>query len=295
MPSYIHNKIKRALRLIPLTALLCPANVIAASLAPETSTAWEQYIAAAKMRMEQRLALGKTFLWVDESPERLSRVRSGEVVISPASAQNPKRVPGGLIHDWIGAVFVPNVELANVLEVVSDFASYKDYYKPTVVDSKMIESTDAGARFSMLLLNRSMLMRTAFDTDYESCYVRVDRRHGYSLSRTTRVQEIEDYGAPAEHLLQKGQGTGVIWGLFSIARFLERDKGVYIELEAIGLSRDIPASLRWLIDPMVRRMARSALSTSLRQTENAVWSHVEAALPTEDRRRFVAGAFTSGK
>jgi len=274
-----------AIRSIPLVMLFCPEQGIAANLTPQTSAAWERYIESATARMERRVSPGETFLWVDEAPERLARVRAGEAVVSPALPQNPKRVPGGLIHDWVGAVFVPGVELADVLDVVSDFAAYKNYYRPTVVDSKVIANTDTGGRFSMLLLNQSLLLKTAFDTDYESRYVRVGKGHAYSISHTTRVQEIEDYGAPAQHLLQEGQGTGIIWRLFSIARFLQRDGGVYIELEAIGLSRDIPVSLRWLVEPIVGRVARSSLVTALQQTGKAVCSHVDDALPAEDRRR----------
>lgn len=236
--------------------------------------------------MEQRVRPGETFLWVDEAPERLTRVRAGEVVVSPAVSQSPKRVAGGLIHDWVGAVFVPGVELADVLDVVSDFGAYKHYYKPTVVDSKAIASTDTGGRFSLRLLNQSLFLRTAFDTDNESRYVRLSQRHAYSISHTTRVQEIADYGAPAQHVLQEGQGTGFIWGLFSIARFLQRDGGVYIELEAIGLSRGIPTSLRWFVEPIVGRIARASLVTALQQTGKAASSHVEAALSAENRRRF---------
>jgi len=86
----------------------------------------------------------------------------------------------------------------------------------------------------MLLMNKSIFLKTAFDTDYESCYVRVDDRRGYRVSRTTRVQQIEEYGSPAQRALPEGEGNGVIWRLFSVARYLERDGGVYLELEAIG-------------------------------------------------------------
>jgi hypothetical protein len=47
---------------------------------------------------------------------------------------------------------------------------------------------------------------------------------------------------------------------------------VYIELEAIALSRDIPAALRWAVEPIVRRVSRSSLDTSLQQTKDAVRS-----------------------
>jgi len=48
----------------------------------------------------------------------------------------------------------------------------------------------------------------------------------------------------ARQLGPEGEGTGLIW-----RRFEERDGGVYVEVEAIALSRDVPASLRWLVEP----------------------------------------------
>ena len=53
----------------------------------------------------------------------------------------------------------------------------------------------------------------------------------------------------------------------SIARFEQRDAGVYIELEAIALSREIPAALHFVADPIVRRMSRNSLLAALQQTE----------------------------
>jgi hypothetical protein len=227
--------------------------------------------------MEQRLNSDKAFLWVDEVPDRLAKVRAGQIVVSPAGPQNPKKVPSGLIHDWVGAVFIPNVTLKQVLEAVSDYERYKEFYRPTVVRSKVIATSEAKDRFSILLMNKSLFLKTALDMDFESCYVQVDDRRGYTISRTTRIQEIQEYGAPAQRMLHEGEGSGIIWRLFSIVRYAERDGGVYIEVEAIGLSRDIPGSLRWLVEPMVRRVSRGSLSTSLRQTEHAVRVRAELA------------------
>src|SRR5258708_40141450 len=91
---------------IALITLSFQATVSAASLEPSTSRAWEEYLASVNVRMEQRLSPGKTFLWVDEVAERLARGRAGETIFSPVSPQNPKRAPGGLIHDWRGATFI---------------------------------------------------------------------------------------------------------------------------------------------------------------------------------------------
>jgi hypothetical protein len=45
---------------------------------------------------------------------------------------------------------------------------------------------------------------------------------------------------------------------------------VYIEIEAIVLSRDIPGSLSWLVKPMIRRVAKASLTNTLQQTRDAV-------------------------
>ena len=266
-----------ALPLIPLFTLFFPPKFNAASLEPTTSEAWENYVDSASKRMEQRLRPGSAFLWVDEAPERVAMVRAGEIVISPVGPQIPKRVPSGLIHDWVGAVFIPNVTLKDVLHVVRDYGRYKELYQPTVIASKPIARSEAKDRFSMVLISTSYLLKTALDADYESCYVHVDDRRAYSVTRATRIQEIEEYGSLNPQILREGEGYGIIWKLFSITRYLERDGGVYLEFEAIGLSRDIPASLRWIVEPIVRRISRSSLSTSLQQTAQAVRFQVEAA------------------
>ena len=67
-----------------------------------------------------------------------------------------------------------------------------------------------------------------------------------------------------------GQGGGYIWRLASQVRLEERDGGVYLELEVMALSRDIPGSLRLFVEPIVRRVSRNSLAESLRQTEDAV-------------------------
>lgn len=229
--------------------------------------------------MQQRLSPGNPFLWIDEEPERLAKVRTGEMLVTPVGA-NPKKAPAGLIHDWLGAAFIPNVTLSDVLGVVRDYGRYKDRYQPAVVESRVIESGETKDRYSTVLLNKSVILKTALDADYESCYFRLDDGRAYSTSRATRIQEIDDYGTPSQHMLPEDEGKGIIWRLFSITRYVERDGGVYLEFEMIGLTRDIPASLRWIVDPIVRRISRSSLLISMRQTERA--ARVRAQLANND-------------
>ena len=146
------------------------------------------------------------------------------------------------------------------------------FTRPAVVRSRAIETSEFEDRFSVLLVNKPLISKTAIDSDYQSSYIRVSAHRWYSITQTTRVQEIANYAAPGQHTLPEDEGNGLIWRVYSLARFEERDGGVQVEVEAMALSREIPASLRWMIEPIVRRVARGSLVTSLKQTEDAVRS-----------------------
>src|SRR5436305_12643551 len=137
--------------LLILLSMLLPSVGKGASLEPAALGAGEEYLGSAQKRMEERLDPGNAFIWVDEAPDRLSTVRSGQIVVSSVGRQTPKRVPQGLIHDWIGAVFIEGVTLPQVMHVVRDYARYKELYQPTVASSKVLPSDESKDRFSMLL------------------------------------------------------------------------------------------------------------------------------------------------
>jgi hypothetical protein len=248
-----------------------------AELKRETLDAWDQYLVAANIRMVDR-APGH-FLWIDDSAERVGRVRNGQVMVSPMG-HTPEAVPAGLIHHWIGAAFIPGARIDDVIAVVRNYNRYTEYYKPSVIDAKTISQKAAEDRFSVVLVNQAMFLKRALDSEYQSRYVRIDDRKWYSVAETTRVQEISD-----EVRIPDGEGSGYIWRLCTISRFEERDGGVYLETEAIALSRPIPGALHWVVDPIVRRVSRASLAMSLGQTREATGSLVksEAALSASRR------------
>jgi hypothetical protein len=249
----------------------------AAELNQDTVKAWQEYVQLAGARMQARLRPGSNFLKIDERPDWVEKVRSGAIVVLPGGSHNPIKVPSGLIHDWFGSGFIAQATLKDVLPVVRDYDRYKEFYRPTVVDSSAHIGEGHEDRFSMVLTNASLFSRNALDSDFKCSYVRVDDQRWYSVSESTRIQEVESYGASEQRLLPEGKGSGFIWRLFSITRLEERDGGVYIELEAIALSRDIPVSLGWIVEPIVRRISRDSLTASIRQTTEAVRSEAAVA------------------
>lgn len=252
-----------------------------AELKQATLDAWDRYLHAEDARMADR-AKG-TFLWADESPERVRRLKAGEVVVSPMG-HTPEAVPAGLIHHWIGAAFVAGARMDDVMAVVRDYDRYAEYYKPSVIDARTLSRKAAEDRFNVVVVDKAMFMRRALDSEYESRFAQVDGSKWYSVARTTKVQEVTD-----ERRIPDGEGSGYIWRFATITRYEERDGGVYVETEAMALSRPIPMTLHWVVDPIVRRVSRSTLETSLGQTRDATGSLVKSEAAAEARLRRVKG------
>lgn len=235
-----------------------------AELKQETLKSWNAYV-------NSRLNSDQSPLFpVTEGPDYSQRLQQGEILVSSGSRQNPKRVPSGLIHDWIGTSFIPNTTIDSVLSVLRDYGDYKDFYKPTVVDSKVLATAPGCDTYSLRVVNKEKVAQTALDLENQTCYTRVDERRWYSVTQSTRVQEVRHFATPEEEELPPDQGSGYVWRLYSTARFEQKDGGVYIEVEAIALSRDIPAAVRWLVDPIVRRVSRNSIFLSLQETGQAV-------------------------
>jgi hypothetical protein len=251
-------------------------------LKPETVDAWDRYIEAASVKTRQRETPGVRFLSLDESSER--QLRQGEVLVAPAGPRIPCKVPSGLIHDWVGTAFIPNATLDDVLRVSRDYTHYKDIYKPVVIESSALHVGPAEDVFSLRLMNKSLISKTALDTTYQSSIRRLSATRASAVTQSTRIEEIENFGSPNAQKLPADQGSGLLWRLYSVTRYEERDGGVYVEIEAIALSRDIPFSLRWMVEPIVRRVSRSSLSTSLEQTKDAVHSLSAHHSDAESRR-----------
>ncbi len=255
-------------RFVPV--LLINVTLSAATLKPESLAAWNRYFAAAQANVAKQAQPGATFLRVDGSNSLRQRVRDGEVVVTEANTESSKNVPGALIHDWTGDAFLPGARIEDVIAVVRNYGHYREYYSPTIIRSRTEARNTLEDRYAVVMMNQSLVLRTALETDCKADFTQVSDKRWYSVSETTQIHEIADFGEADEHRLPVDQGSGYIWRLASITRFEERDGGVYIEVEALALSRDIPASLRFIVIPIVHRLCRNALTESLRQTSHAV-------------------------
>jgi hypothetical protein len=133
-----------------------------------------------------------------------------------------------------------------------------------------IESAGDEQKFSMLWVQRVLFVTVALYAQFDSNSIQLNSRQGYLTLPSTSVQQIEHYGQSGERKLAPDEGSGYLWRVASFVRYEERDGGLYLELEVIGLSRDLPASLRFLLRPVIDHVPRQALSVKLEQTREAV-------------------------
>jgi hypothetical protein len=248
----------------------------AVELKKETRAAFDSYIGASEERMQAELQHGP-FLFVDGLPaerrkEAHAQLHAGEILVHQVNTPvegHPIEVPGGLIHDWIGVIFIPNVSLARALAVAQDYDDYQTIYKPDDRRSRLLQRN--GDNFKVFLqFYQKSLVTVVINVDFDIRYQRLGTDRVVSYSHSTRIAELEDAGQPDERELPVDDGHGYLWRLDSYWRLQEKDGGVYIQLESIGLSRNIPAIFAWLVNPLVKSIPRDSLTTLLGATRTYV-------------------------
>jgi len=236
-------------------------------LTPETLEAFDRYIREAETAMEASLH-GELFLWSDGDAKRAAQVRKGKVLAEFWSGKGAVHVPAGLIHDWVGAAFASGTTIERILAVIQNYDNHKNIYKPEVMDSKLISRHGQDFKIFLRVLKKKIIT-VVLDTDHDVHYASLGGGRWSCRSYTTRTAEVDDAGKPNEKIHPPDTGYGFLWRLYTYWRFQERDDGVYMECRAISLTRDVPAALRWIIEPMVRSLPKESLIHTLEATRKA--------------------------
>jgi hypothetical protein len=247
--------------------LVTVSGVTTVDLQPHTAQAFESYIHGAEERIDRQAHSG-VFLWTDADPARKKRTWA-DAIAEPFTGSGDIAVPDGVIHDWVGAVFLPGATLGKALAVAQDYDSHARFYGPELQQSKTIRRDGNEFDIYLRLLKRQVIT-VVLNTNHRVLYFPLDDRRCYSVSHSTRIAEVEDPGEPDETEMPPGHDHGFLWRLDSYWRFEERDGGVYVECEAISLTRSVPMGLGWLVNPIVRTLPRESLTATLRSFRAAV-------------------------
>jgi hypothetical protein len=272
-----------------LALVLCtPASLQAEKLTKQTQEAFARYVRAAETRMARELAAGGNFLWIDTlaQPNRdqaYAGLRNGQIIIRESQTGDSAgavSVPGGLVHDWTGIVFLPGASMSKVMSVLQDYEHASQYYAPQVAKSRLLEHSGDDFRV-FLQLRQVHIVTVVLDTEYSVHYTFPDSIHAFSRSYSTRIAEVENAGVAQEHEMPVGDDDGFLWRLDSYWRFYQSPEGVFVQCNAISLTRNVPAGLGWLIRPFLETIPRDSLRFTLDATRNAVTKQVQSGLHTK--------------
>ena len=265
-----------------LTLFLClvacaTTALAAAGLSPATSAAFDRYARLTERRTNAEVARTSEFLWIDtlpdsRRPEVLRGLQQAGVIIERLQTRDGGKeidVPDGLIHHWVGTVFVPRVGVKDAVALMQDYDRHSKYFAPAIARSKALERD--GNRFRVALrFHVKKIISVTMDTENEAEFFHPAPDRAHSRIRSTRIREIGDAGTPQEAPKKPGEENGFMWNLNTYWRFLERDGGTYIQCESITLTRDVPFALAWIIRPIVTQMPKESLTFTLGKARDAL-------------------------
>jgi len=249
----------------------------AAGPSPQALAAFKKYVGQAEAQIRQEEAAPGSFLGLQAFPTANatnieSRLRRGEILVTSGGI-TPVKVPGGLVHHWIGIVFISRATIADVFSVLQNYNQMGRYYSPDVAASRLLQRHGDDFQFTMRLREHKIIT-VMLDGIYDVKYDRLDGAHQFSVSRSTQIVEVSDNASAGESHdggdPSAGPDHGFLWSTNAYWRFEQADDGTFVEFESISLSRDVPTGWGWLIEPFIRDVPRESLLFTLRATRKAV-------------------------
>jgi hypothetical protein len=100
----------------------------ARELKPATLAAFDKYVKLTEARMTAEIDGASPFLWVDRQPpsrraQLAAQLKRGDVLAERLQTREGNaeiRVSDGLIHHWVGTVFLPGATMDKVMAFVKD-------------------------------------------------------------------------------------------------------------------------------------------------------------------------------
>lgn len=159
------SKTAGAVLLSGILVCLAVQTAEAAELKKVTVAAFDRYIGASEGRMQSELSNGP-FFFIDELPEKRRReayaqLREGQTLVKQVNTKaegRPIEVPHGLIHDWIGVLFIPNASLMQTLAVIQDYDNHQNIYKPEIRHSKLLQRNGDNFKVFLQLYKKSLVV-----------------------------------------------------------------------------------------------------------------------------------------
>ena len=237
---------------------------------PAAVSGFNSYINGVESRLAQQHRSHLTFLApVASTPQSDTRLRRGELIVEQLTPSGGATLPGAMLHHWRGSAFTPGAKAADFERLMKDLAAYPQHFFPQVLQARVLSQHDDRLQATMRVCQRHVIT-VVMDTTYDIAFAQLDSEHGYSISRSTHISEIDSPGTPKERALNANDEHGFLWRQNTYWTYEERDGGLYMQIESVSLSRSIPTGLGWAIRPFVESVPRDSMEFTLRSTCNAL-------------------------
>lgn len=237
-------------------------------LSPQTIAEFERYANKVESQLNERWSGSKNFLVLDDNPEEKKKVLAGELFIKSMSGDHPVAVTSGLIHDWLGAVFIPHVTPEHVVSILDDFNRHKDIY-PEITQSKTLERNGSTVTGYWRLEQKSGIVPIILNVTEEATYKPVSQEKWKGLTYAKKIIETDTGLFSRGKKFPLGEGHGYLWRLYGYWSLQAAQGGTIAECRTLSLSRDIPQGLNWAVAPYVEKQPRTSLASLLTNTRKA--------------------------
>jgi hypothetical protein len=265
--------VRTAARITPLVciaflAALAPAYApLIIDLQPKTVSEFEKYAHTVEAQLNERWQGRKNFLLIEDDPAAKQKVLAGDFFIRQLPEGRPTEVSDGLIHDWVGAVYIPKTTLDKVLAVLQNFDNHKQIY-PEVADSRIIRR-NGNDMTGYWRLERKGIVPVILSVEQEAHYEQIRPGKWICRAYARKINEVESGLFSKGRQFPVGKGHGYLWRLYAYWSLETCNDGVLAECRTLSLSRDIPNGLNWAVGPYVQKMPQDSLTSTLRQTRKA--------------------------
>jgi hypothetical protein len=254
-----------------LLLFLSPPRLLVGEPSPTAVSAFNSYSNVVESRLARQHQSPNAFLALAASDPKNAetRLRQGELIIEKLTPSTGANFSGALLHHWRGTAFAPGAKAADFERLIQDVNSYPQHFSPQVLQAKVF--TQGGERMqAWMRVRQRHVITVVIDTTYDITFGQLDVQHGYSTSQSTRIAEIEAAGTVAERTLSASEEHGFLWRLNTYWSYAERNGGLYLQIEAVSLTRSVPRGLGWAVQPYVESIPRESLEFTLRSACNAL-------------------------
>ncbi len=248
-----------SLRLCALLLLLDSTRLSLAEPTSAAASAFNAYTSAVELRLAQQHRTPSAFLYLPHP------LQPNELFIERLSPATGADLPGALLHHWRGTAFAPGARSADFERLMRDFSAYPQRFAPQVTEASLLSGS--GDHFqAKLRVRQHHILTVTMDTAYDITFGRLGPSHGYSISRSTHIEELD----ASNHALSDKDSHGFLWRLNTYWSYEERDGGLLLQVESVSLSRGIPHGLGWAVRPYIDSVPRESLEFTLRSAVAAL-------------------------